>query len=259
MIIGYEYLKTYYCAQIIIIMIFIYSTSCEFFSPVLAGEFSQQSEWLQVSSSPLDSSKYSGQSQECCCLNGLDYSSNFHLFWSPFQSFEGHFMCTNYKLYPCYLYFPQCFNSQTRSKYLFVSLSFISTLWYAGTTKFTRWHPFLVNTWSDPLAGIWWSICLYLKIQENFMCLILQERFWFVYIPFGSMVKIQFFALFPMNHLPHPVMSCLIFFGAYFQYLLIVINGFVSITAWSTLAILLHIICFPQNIIGSYDIVLFHN
>ena len=50
-------------------------------------------------------------------------------------------------------------------------------------------------------------ICLYLKTLENFMSLILQERFWFVNVSFGSMVKFQFLAQFPVNPLPYPVMS----------------------------------------------------
>ena len=32
-------------------------------------------------------------------------------------------------------------------------------------------------------------ICSYLKISENFMCLVLHDGFWFVHIPFDCMVK----------------------------------------------------------------------
>ena len=54
------------------------------------------------------------------------------------------------------------------------------------------------------------DICLYLKFPPNFMCLILQNRFLFVPVPFGSMVKFKFLAQFPVDHLSHPVMSSLI-------------------------------------------------
>ena len=55
------------------------------------------------------------------------------------------------------------------------------------------------------------GICLYLKILENFMCLILQVAFWFVHILFVNVVKFLFLAQFPLNHLPNPVMSSLVF------------------------------------------------
>ena len=53
-------------------------------------------------------------------------------------------------------------------------------------------------------------ICLYRKIPENYVRLILQDGFWFVYKPFGSMVKFQFLAQFPGD--PFPTQLCL-FFG----------------------------------------------
>ena len=45
-------------------------------------------------------------------------------------------------------------------------------------------------------------IRLYLKISEEFMRPILQERFWVVHIPFVHMVKPQFLTQFPVDHLP---------------------------------------------------------
>ena len=39
------------------------------------------------------------------------------------------------------------------------------------------------------------------------MRLILSERFWFVHVAFGNMVKLEFLAQFPEDHLPHLVMS----------------------------------------------------
>ena len=53
-------------------------------------------------------------------------------------------------------------------------------------------------------------IGLYLKIPENFMHLILLDGFWFVHIPFGSMVKFQFLAQFSVDHLSYTVVSSFI-------------------------------------------------
>ena len=51
---------------------------------------------------------------------------------------------------------------------------------------------------------------LFSVFSEKFMRLILQGRFWFVHIPFGSIVKFQFLTQLPVNHLPHPVVSIII-------------------------------------------------
>ena len=40
----------------------------------------------------------------------------------------------------------------------------------------------------------------------------LQDGFWVVHEPFGSMVKSKLLAQFSMDHLPHPVVSDLILF-----------------------------------------------
>ena len=50
-------------------------------------------------------------------------------------------------------------------------------------------------------------IRLYLKISEDFMRLIHKDRFWFVHIPFSSMLKFQFLAQFPVDHLLHSFVS----------------------------------------------------
>ena len=51
---------------------------------------------------------------------------------------------------------------------------------------------------------------MYLKIPEDIIRLILQDGFWFAHIPYGCVVKFQFLAQFPVDHLPHPVVSSLI-------------------------------------------------
>ena len=51
-----------------------------------------------------------------------------------------------------------------------------------------------------------------LKIPDEFVRLILQDRFWVVHIPFVHMAKLQFLALFQMDPLALPIMSSLILF-----------------------------------------------
>ena len=70
-----------------------------------------------------------------------------------------------------------------------------------------------------------------LKIPENFMRLILRDEFWIMHILLIRMVKFQFLVQFPVDHLAHPVVSCLILdlrkFAAFTYY---AIDRFVSIT-----------------------------
>ena len=42
------------------------------------------------------------------------------------------------------------------------------------------------------------------------MSVILQDRFWVVYIPFVRMIKFKFLAQFPVDDLAHPVLSSLV-------------------------------------------------
>ena len=53
-------------------------------------------------------------------------------------------------------------------------------------------------------------ICLYFKITENFMHLILKDRFWFVHIPFGCIISIKSLAQFLVDHLSQPVVPIII-------------------------------------------------
>ena len=88
-----------------------------------------------------------------------------------------------------------------RSKYLsFFSLSLIFTLWSTGTVKsskqqvlFLHYIFFLVIvTRSGLIAGISRSVSI--SKSQRILCLILYDRFCFVYVPFSSIVKFQFFA-----------------------------------------------------------------
>ena len=63
------------------------------------------------------------------------------------------------------------------------------------------------------------------------MRVILQDRFWVVHIPFVRMVKIQFIAQFPVDHLAHSVMPIHILILFYFtEFAYYLIGRFVSIT-----------------------------
>ena len=57
-------------------------------------------------------------------------------------------------------------------------------------------------------------ICLYLKIPDTFVHLILQDGFWVDHIPLFRMVKFQFHTQIPVDHLSHPVVSYLYSFCA---------------------------------------------
>ena len=102
--------------------------------------------------------------------------------------------------------FYRFFCSQARSKYLSIfSLSFIFILGSAGMAKSNRRQVLFFRFSNRDLV-----IHLYVKIPENFLRLIFLDRFWFVHIPFRSMVKIQSLAQFPVDHLSNPVMFCLV-------------------------------------------------
>ena len=94
---------------------------------------------------------------------------------------------------------------------------------YSKTSLFGNHH----EVWS---SGRDLVICLYPKISEKFVRLILQERFWLVQVLFGSMVKVQFLARFPVDHLFHSVVFslALALCFCYFRLLLLFIRVFTS-------------------------------
>ena len=67
----------------------------------------------------------------------------------------------------------------------------------------------------SPIYGRFSGFCnlLYLKIPENFVSFILQDRFWFVHLPFGRIVKFRFLAQFQEDHLLPPFQSCLLLYS----------------------------------------------
>ena len=122
------------------------------------------------------------------------------------------------------------FRYLVRLKYLFFfSLYYNFTLYSAVSAKSTIMQVlFLVDYFKVWSSGRDWAILLYLKIPEEFVHLILQDRCWVVHIPFVRMVKLQFLAQFLIDHLVPSVMSRLKLFLASFAYY--VIDRFVSIT-----------------------------
>ena len=95
------------------------------------------------------------------------------------------------------------------------------------------------------------------KRPYEFMWVIFLNSWWVVHIPFVHMAKFKFLAHFPVDHLAHPVVSCLILllcsFVAFAYY---VIDGFVSHTTQPTFAILLRLLYSRFYMIGSYGIIL---
>ena len=65
-----------------------------------------------------------------------------------------------------------------------------------------------IITRSVLLVGIRWPFCI--AGFQRILYLIFQYGFWFVRIPFGSMVKFQFLAQFHVDHLSNPVVPSLI-------------------------------------------------
>ena len=67
------------------------------------------------------------------------------------------------------------------------------------------------------------------------MYLIFQDRFWFVFILFGNMIKFQFFTQFPTDNLYHQVASSLIFLLCKFAVFIIIIFLIISLCDFHTI------------------------
>ena len=101
--------------------------------------------------------------------------------------------------------FHNFFSSLTRSKYLFlISFSLVFTLSFAKflirLVIFYLLFIFYLSIYQSFLNHhlISWSV--FISKSQRILCLILLNGFWFVHIPFSSMVKFQ-------AHLPYSVMS----------------------------------------------------
>ena len=105
---------------------------------------------------------------------------------------------------------PLCKYLSFSSKVLVLVSLFFSLVRRDNKVHYTTGSSFLnyPKIWS---SGRDHMICLYVKIPEKFVGLILQDRFWFVHVPFVRMDKSKFLAQFQVDHLSHPVVSSLIF------------------------------------------------
>ena len=128
--------------------------------------------------------------------------------------------------------FHSFFNFQAKSRYVsFFLLSFNFTLW-SGRQQSSQFCKFsfllllllllLVIMRSGRLWSVRWSVCT-LKTPEEFVRLIFQNRFWAVHIPVVRMVKFNFLAQFPVDHLAHPVVPSFILFLCLLLLLLLVV------------------------------------
>ena len=64
------------------------------------------------------------------------------------------------------------------------------------------------------------------------MCLILQDGFWFVHVPFVNMVEFQFLTQFPMDHLSHLVVFYYYYYYYYYYYFTPLRVFHTSISCW---------------------------
>ena len=113
------------------------------------------------------------------------------------------------------------FNSLTKSKNLsFFSHRFNFTLWLARTAKPTILQVlsfFFFFFFFFDYYKIWSSrrglvFRLNIEIPDEFVPIILWDRFWVVHISFVRMVNLQLLAQFPVDHIGHPIVPSLIFF-----------------------------------------------
>ena len=87
------------------------------------------------------------------------------------------------------------FQFSAKFKYVNFFAFFYFTLWSVGRAKFTRRRVLLFFVAVDQLIFLYsgWDkvICLYHQMPDNVKGHILWDWFWFVYIPFGCMVKFR--------------------------------------------------------------------
>ena len=74
-----------FCSTFLINHYYYNIISSEFFTPALVESLSLECEWQQVSLSLKKFFQYSGRSQQCCSLDGLDSFSDFLLFKFCYQ------------------------------------------------------------------------------------------------------------------------------------------------------------------------------
>ena len=115
---------------------------------------------------------------------------------------------TNYNWYNRHFNVPPCFPFLGKVEVLISLFAFFQ--FYFVVSRDDKVHNsasslFLVDYYEGWSSDRDLVIRLYLKIGEEFVCLILQDRFWVVHVPFIRMVKFQFLAQFQIDHLTYPV------------------------------------------------------
>ena len=121
------------------------------------------------------------------------------------RDFEDRSKRTCYNLYHRHLHFHSFYSSLASSKhmYLLVFFKFHSVIRRDGKVHYSALSLFSKLS----LVLVLWPVLGDRFISQNhweFLRLILQDWFWFVNIPFVRMVKFQFLAQFPVDHLSHP-------------------------------------------------------
>ena len=140
-------------------------------------------------------------------MDGLQSSSYFQVLQSLYQFFSDYTNCTSYNWYHHHFHIPQFFWFPSKVKVLIHLFTFFQL--YFVVSQDSKVHNstsslfLLIIIRSNHMTKIRWSVC----IPEEFVHLILQDRFWVVHIPFACMVKFKLLAQLPVDHLAHPVIS----------------------------------------------------
>ena len=157
---------------------------------------------------PFAASLYSGQCQQCCRFYCLDSFPDFQRFQFPFRAFGDRYKCVT-------LMFHSFISSLVRSEYLSFCCFWFSLCGLLGRQSpqyskfpFFFFFFFLLSTKSGLLTEIRGFVCI--SKSQRILRFILYSEFWFVHAPLSSIVKFQFLAQFPLDHLSHPVVSNLI-------------------------------------------------
>ena len=187
---------------------YYYYYYCEFFTPVLVDSLSLESEWQQISSGLQDSSQYSSRSHQCCSEEYLDSSSDFQfssLFSCPSKTITSSPTTIGITVT---LYSTVSFYSLTRSKYLsfrFILFSFCGPP-EQQNPRADKFFFLFINTRSDILAGIRWSIsiskCLSYSRADSGLCIyhlvvwwnfsLLHNSLWITFPTQSCLIKYSF-------------------------------------------------------------------
>ena len=107
--------------------------------------------------------------------------------------------------------FHSFFQFSSKAKVLFIFFQFDYVVYrdsnvdnFPGFLSFFLFFVAYYKVWS---SGRDYVIRLYIKDPQVFVRVIFKDRCWVVHIPFVGMVRFQFLAHFPVDHLGHPVVA----------------------------------------------------